>query len=84
MPNKFPQPNPLDEDDADSQFFVASSTDCTGLIPSAPSTENEVDSYNELYDIPLDKNTKDANHHIQDIHNEKTPTLNTKADPNRT
>lgn len=34
---------------------VASATECTGLIPSAPADEHEMDSYASLYSIP---NTK--------------------------
>lgn len=57
-----------DEKDAgDNNFYVASSMDCTGLIPSAPASEHEVDSYNELCDIPLASDPKDANHHLQDL-----------------
>ncbi len=35
------------------EFTVASATECTGLIPSSPETESQVDSYSEIYDIPL-------------------------------
>lgn len=31
---------------------IASSMECTGLIPSLPMTEAEADSYKELYDVP--------------------------------
>lgn len=36
---------------ADSCFSksVCSSTDCTGLIPALPSTEEELESYEEMY-----------------------------------
>lgn len=34
-------------------FTVASATECTGLIPSSPETESQIDSYSEIYDIPL-------------------------------
>ncbi len=41
---------------ADDKFFdpniVVSSTDCTGLIPSPPLSEDEAESYAEIYDIP--------------------------------
>lgn len=33
-------------------FFVASTMDCTGLIPSLPSNQDEVDSYQDLHHIP--------------------------------
>lgn len=32
---------------------VASSTECTGLFQQAPYDENQIDSYNEIYDIPM-------------------------------
>lgn len=31
-------------------IHVSSSLDCTGLIPSGPVSEDELDSYGELYD----------------------------------
>lgn len=31
---------------------VASATECTGLMPAAPPTDQEVDSLREIYDIP--------------------------------
>ncbi|HJD24220.1 MAG TPA: hypothetical protein H9694_08785 [Firmicutes bacterium] len=37
----------------DELFEVASSMECTGLIPAAPESSAEVDSYSEIYDIPL-------------------------------
>ncbi|MGI5966328.1 MULTISPECIES: hypothetical protein [Anaerotruncus] len=49
--------HPFDADDGrdlfDDLFSVASATECTGLIPAAPADEPEVDSYSEIYDIPL-------------------------------
>ena len=32
-------------------FFAASTTDCTGLIPSLPTDMEEIESYNEIYRI---------------------------------
>lgn len=49
----------------DEMYPVASSMECTGLIPAAPAAPAEVDSYGDIYDIPLAKNAKDANHHLQ-------------------
>ena len=37
----------------DEPCDVASATDCTGLIPTAPANPQEVESYEDLYDIPL-------------------------------
>jgi len=42
----------------DSTFFVASSTECTGLIPANPASESEMVSYEEIYSIPLSHEKK--------------------------
>lgn len=39
---------PMDDQD----FLVASTTDCTGLIPSLPANQDEVDSYQALHHVP--------------------------------
>lgn len=39
----------------DNELFVSSATDCTGLIPAAVTEESEIESYSEIYDIPLSK-----------------------------
>ncbi len=39
-------------------FDVASSTDCTGLVPSPPQTDAEADAYSELCTFPITKNKK--------------------------
>lgn len=85
MQDRFSKPYHMHEDDDSpgSQFYVASSTDCTGLIPSAPVTENEVDSYNELYDVPLAKDPKDAHNHMQDIRKTKSSLFQTKSETNQ-
>ena len=46
-------------------FSVASATECTGLVPSAAYTEDEVDSYTDLYAIPLQK---DGTEHMRGQH----------------
>lgn len=55
----------LDED----LFFdidqVASATECTGLIPTPPLSEEEAESYTDIYTIP--KPEKDEDHHLQSI-----------------
>lgn len=44
------------DDDFDIQ--ACATTDCTGLIPSLPQSEAEVESYNELYHhLPTTKST---------------------------
>ena len=58
----------------DEMYPVASSMECTGLIPAAPAAPAEVDSYSDIYDIPLAKNAKDANHHLQNVTAADTPT----------
>lgn len=35
---------------------VASATECTGLIPTPPLSEEEAESYTEIYNIPQPKN----------------------------
>ena len=53
---------PYDEEDDETLFddllSVASSTECTGLIPSTADSDAELDSYSDIYDIPLSKNKK--------------------------
>ncbi|MCI8553719.1 MAG: hypothetical protein HFJ80_02080 [Clostridiales bacterium] len=59
---------PLDQEDDelyDELYPVASSMECTGLIPAAPATESEAESYGQIYDIPLAKEAQPANHHLQ-------------------
>ncbi|HHV32853.1 hypothetical protein [Caproiciproducens sp. LBM24188] len=46
------------EHDEDSFFdseSVVSTTECTGLIPDSPGSDNEVESYTDIYDIPQPK-----------------------------
>lgn len=63
MTQLFPEPKkesgrPDDSDLSDSCFSkndscfsksICSSTDCTGLIPALPSTEQELEAYEEMY-----------------------------------
>lgn len=56
------------EDLLDSYDYLAnsaSSTDCTGLIPSAPHSEAELDAYNDVYKytppVVKDKNAVSEN-----------------------
>lgn len=46
---------PLDNEDFLHQKNVASSMDCTGLMPSNPCTEDEAESYGALYDVAQTK-----------------------------
>ncbi len=37
----------------DDRFCVASGMECTGLIPAAAYNADEIESYSQIYDIPL-------------------------------
>ena len=39
---------------------VASATECTGLMPSAPSTEEEAEEYQDIYAVPAPPQRKDS------------------------
>ncbi len=57
-----------DEDDRElfeNLFPVASSMECTGLIPAAPESADEVDSYSDIYDIPLADDPTGTDHGLQ-------------------
>lgn len=48
---------PKNDDDIDDYIYsctdnVASTTECTGLIPAPPVSESEAESYTDLYSIP--------------------------------
>lgn len=46
--------NPEDDDYLfDEEMSVASSTECTGMMPTPSKTEDEIESYSKIYDIPL-------------------------------
>ena len=72
--NRYPPKPPLYDADNDAifdeTFNVASSTECTGLIPSAPLSGSEADSYSEIYDVPLTKTPADAVHALQNVKKE--------------
>ena len=45
---------PYDEEALyDEMISITSANDCTGLIPSTPLSVNEIESYRDLYGIPL-------------------------------
>jgi hypothetical protein len=52
---------------SDKYINAVSSTDCTGLMPSDPKSNSEVESYKEIYnfEVPvaedLDRNNKTSN-----------------------
>ena len=39
-------------EDSYSSLDVASTTDCTGMIPTPPLTEEEAENYGDLYSVP--------------------------------
>jgi hypothetical protein len=46
-------PRNSDDDDSDYNLnYVASTGECTGLIPTPPLTDEEADSYTDLFHIP--------------------------------
>ena len=63
LPYDSPDGQPYEE-----LYGVASSTECTGLIPSAPLDPAEVSSYQAIYDVPMSKNAKAADHGLQTEH----------------
>lgn len=62
-----PKENEQIIDDYDYLSNAASARDCTGLIPSLPTSEAELESYNDVYQFypPLI--------HVKDADAEKTP-----------
>ncbi len=54
---------PIDYEDDDELFDdifpVASSCECTGLMPFAVHDESEIKSYGRIYDIPLSDSLED-------------------------
>ncbi len=69
MDNIKKRPLPYDAQDGEELFddlmSVSSMTDCTGLIPAAPVSESEIDSYSAIYDIPLAGDEQAAQHGLQ-------------------
>ena len=47
-----------DEDMLEIMNTVASSTECTGLIQTPPSNDEEAESYTDIYSIPQPENKK--------------------------
>ncbi len=46
---------------------VVSQTECTGLVAAAPTSEEEVKAYCQIYDIPLSDDKDHKNHNRQSI-----------------
>lgn len=49
MDEKYLNDYPTDPGDEDIYGAGASAYDCTGLIPSEPQSEDELDAYDEIY-----------------------------------
>ncbi len=60
LPKK-PQNRPQAEGWLDETAPVASTTECTGLIPTPPANPAEADSYTKLYDIPMEVRRQQRN-----------------------
>ena len=58
---KLPYNPEANEELFDQMFEVASSTECTGLFPTPPMTDEEINSYSNIYDVPLTKNIEAKN-----------------------
>ncbi|MCI1966212.1 MAG: hypothetical protein LKJ17_08810 [Oscillospiraceae bacterium] len=50
------------EDDVSfmNEQSVASAMECTGLMPSLPATEDEVESYSNIYSVPSPRQAGDV------------------------
>ena len=56
MDKKNKKTRPIDPENQylfDNEFAVSSMTECTGLIPNAPTDDDDTQSYSEIYDVPL-------------------------------
>lgn len=53
MPNRKNVPHPPKRDEDEELYeTVVSSTECTGLIPAIPETDEELECFEELYELP--------------------------------
>ena len=55
MQSKKPLPNPPLPETND----LASANECTGLMPTPATEPSELDSYSDIYDIPLTESPKE-------------------------
>lgn len=67
MGESFEENYPLDQfPDGFNSSTTSSAMDCTGLIPSAPQSEAELEAYEELYPfMPVQNTTTDQNAETQ-------------------
>ncbi|WP_099466553.1 hypothetical protein [Konateibacter massiliensis] len=64
MENRNSKPkDSIDKYLSDEYINAVSTTDCTGLIPSNPASEEEVESYKEIYnfEVPIAENQTKIN-----------------------
>jgi hypothetical protein len=50
--------SPQGEKIYDDILPVISATECAGLLPTPPETDGDINSYTDIYDIPLAKEDK--------------------------
>lgn len=56
MPDRDKIPHPPKQDEDEELFeTVVSSTECTGLIPAIPETDEETECLEELYELPKEE-----------------------------
>ena len=53
---RLPQNPDTDQTMFENSFPVVSSTECTGLVPAAPTAHSKVESYTDIYDVALTAN----------------------------
>ncbi len=66
--------------------LVASASECTGLIPMTPDSIDSMDSYTDMYDIPLPKNCTDRRKAMNNQNRDKmqnTDKYSNKKDSNQ-
>jgi hypothetical protein len=67
------------EDDVSfmNEQSVASSMECTGLMPSLPATEDEAESYSDLYSVPAPRQIDDVEIRRKPLRRHKTGSKDT-------
>jgi len=59
---------PIDDKEIEYDYLsidkISSNTECTGLVPSLPADEEDVESYSDLYPIPKQGNAKQLEEEI--------------------
>lgn len=67
------------EDDVSfmNEQSVASAMECTGLVPSLPATEDEAESYSNIYSVPAPRQIDDVEIRKKSLRQHKTGGGNT-------